>query len=292
MRTLHELPRFSDRWSYLYLEEGRLNVDAMGLKFSNKSGEISIPIDQLAILMLGPGTVVTHRAVTTLADNNCLLAWTGAEGNRLYASGKGGTFSARRIILQASLVSDQRSREAVARRMYRFRFNTPPPEDVSMPQIRGFEGARVRRIYAEMSDKYSVPWRGRKYDPHAWNSADLVNRCLSMANSCLYGVCHAAILSAGYSPALGFIHTGKMLSFVYDIADLYKAELSIPVAFDLASHGPPNIGRAVRIRCRDAFHQFKLMERILPDIAEVLNAGDDLREQPSEFEGRIVTVAD
>ena len=292
MRTLHELPRFSDRWSYIYLEAGRLNVDALGLKFTNECGEVTIPIDQLSLLMLGPGSVVTHRAVMTLADNNCLLAWTGEEGNRLYASGKGGTFSSRRTILQAQLVSNERSKEAVARRMYMFRFNTPPPADISMPQLRGMEGARVRRIYSDMAQRYGVPWSGRRYDSGSWQSTDLVNRCLSIANSCLYGVCHSAILSAGYSPALGFIHTGKMLSFVYDIADLYKSAISFPVAFEVASLGPENVGRTVRIKSREAMHRFKLMERILPDIAEVLDARDDLREDSEEFEGRIVTVAD
>lgn len=292
MRSLHDLPRFSDRWSYLYLEEGRLHVDSRGLSFVNSEGEVIIPIDQLSVLMLGPGTVVTHRAVVTLADNNCLLAWTGDEGHRLYASGRGGTHSARRIILQARLVSDERSRNEIARRMYRFRFAISPPDDVTMSQIRGLEGARVRRTYAEMAKKFGVTWRGRKYDPHEWRSADLVNRCLSLANACLYGVCHSAILSAGYSPALGFIHTGKALSFVYDIADLYKTELSIPVAFGVAKDSPENIGRAIRIRSRETFHQFRLMERILPDLTEILNVGDDLREQPEEFEGGIIAVAD
>jgi CRISPR-associated protein Cas1 len=153
------------------------------------------------------------------------------------------------------------------------------------------EGIRVRRAYAEASQKYGIEWKGRHYDQNDWNKGDTLNRALSAANACLYGVCHAGILSAGYSPALGFIHTGKMLSFVYDIADLYKTELSVPVAFRVAATNPAELERAVRMECRKAFHESKLMERLLPDIAEVLDVGDDTGESADEFEGRIVTLA-
>ena len=291
MRTLYELPRFRDRWSYLYLEMGRLDVDADGLTFHQGDSVTPIPIDQLAVVMLGPGSTVTHAAIKALSRNNCLLAWTGQDGVRLYAASIGGTYSAKRIIHQAKLVSNERSRLEVASRMYRFRFEEDIPETTSLESIRGLEGLRVRKAYAEAANKYGVEWRGRRYDQGHWDAADSTNRALSAANACLYGVCHAAILSAGYSPGLGFIHTGKMLSFVYDIADLYKTELTIPVAFRIVSQEPPELERAVRMQCRNAFHEFRLMERLLLDIAEVLNAGDDLRESAEEFEGRIVTLA-
>ncbi|MBN1151923.1 MAG: type I-E CRISPR-associated endonuclease Cas1 [Dehalococcoidia bacterium] len=291
MRTLLELPRFQDRWSYLYLEMGRLDVDSLGLCFRQGERATPVPIDQLAVVMLGPGTTVTHAAVAALSRNNCLVAWTGQDGVRLYAASTGGTYSARRLIRQAVLVSDEQSRLAVAWRMYRFRFNETVPEVVSLESIRGMEGLRVRKAYADASLKHGVEWKGRKYDQGNWNAADPINRALSCANACLYGVCHAAILSAGYSPGLGFVHTGKMLSFVYDVADLYKTQLTIPVAFQVVSEAPHDIERAVRMRCRTAFYEFKVMERIIPDIAEVLGAGDDDGESPDEFEGRIVTLA-
>lgn len=233
MRSLHELPRFRDRWSYLYLEKGRLEVDNSGLKFHHKGQEgiVPVPIDQLAMVMLGPGTTITHAAVRALAQNNCLLAWTGEQGVRLYAASTGGTFSARRVIRQATLVSNEQSRLEVARRMYQFRFSEPLPKDLSLEVIRGMEGIRVRKVYAEAAAQFGVEWKGRNYDQNDWSRADPINRALSTAMACLYGLCHAAILSAGYSPALGFIHTGKMLSFVYDVADLYKTEVAIPIAF-------------------------------------------------------------
>jgi CRISPR-associated protein Cas1 len=220
--------------------------------------------------MLGPGTSITHAAIKALAQNNCLLAWTGEQGVRMYAASTGGTFSARRVIRQAMLVSNEQSRLDVACRMYKFRFSDPLPDDISLEVIRGMEGIRVRKVYAEAAAQFSVNWQGRNYDQDEWAHADPINRALSTATACLYGLCHAAILSAGYSPALGFIHTGKMLSFVYDIADLYKTEVVIPLAFRIASQTPADLERVVRLACRDAFATSRLMDRMLPDIAEVL----------------------
>ncbi len=291
MRTLHELPRFQDRWSYLYLEMGRLDGDAAGLCFCQANAVTHVPIDQLSVVMLGPGSTVTHAAIKALSQNNCLLAWTGQDGIRLYSASIGGTYSARRLIRQAKLVSDDSKRLEVAWRMYNFRFKERVPIIVSLEGIRGLEGIRVRRAYAEASVKYGVEWKGRRYDQDEWSKGDPINRALSAANACLYGVCHAAILSAGYSAALGFVHTGKMLSFVYDIGDLYKSELTVPVAFKVAAENPPELERVVRMGCRKAFHEFKLMERIIPDIAEVLGVSDDTGESADEFEGRIVTLA-
>ena len=153
------------------------------------------------------------------------------------------------------------------------------------------EGIRVRQAYAEASRQYDIEWKGRQYDQTDWDKSDDINRALSAANACLYGVCHAAILAAGYSPGLGFIHMGKMLSFVYDIADLYKTDLTIPTAFKVTAEKPQELERAIRMECRKKFHEFKLMERLLPDIAEVLNAGDDTGEGADELEGHIVTLA-
>jgi CRISPR-associated protein Cas1 len=291
MRTLYELPRFRDRWSYLYLEMGRLDVDADGLVFHQGNSFIPVPIDQLSVVMLGPGSTVTHAAVKSLSRNNCLLAWTGQDGVRLYAASTGGTYSARRLIRQAKLASDETKRLEVAWRMYRFRFKEAIPTVVSLESIRGMEGIRVRQAYAEASRQYGIEWKGRRYDQNDWNKGDEINRALSAANACLYGLCHAGILTAGYSPGLGFIHAGKMLSFVYDIADLYKTELIVPTAFKVAAERPADLERTVRMECRKKFHEFKLMERLLPDIAEVLDVSDDTGEGADEFEGRIVTLA-
>jgi CRISPR-associated protein Cas1 len=272
MKTFHELPRFSDRWSYLYLEYRTLDQTPAGLNFHNAGRETELPIHQLGLIMLGPGTNVTHAAVKALSTNGCLLAWVGEEGVRLYAHSSGATFSSRRMLRQAALVSDESQRLAVARRMYQKRFPGEELTDKNMEQIRGLEGARVRVSYGVLAKKHGVEWTGRVYDQSNWFQATPANRALSAANACLYGICHAAIVFAGYSPALGFVHTGKMLSFVYDIADLYKTDLTVPIAFRLAATERDQLERKVRLACRDAFHERRLMERILPDIAEVLRS--------------------
>jgi CRISPR-associated protein Cas1 len=168
------------------------------------------------------------------------------------------------------LCSDPGLKMQIVMRMYRMRFKEPLPEGLTLQQIRGKEGIRVREAYAKASLETGVPWSGRSYRRDSWNDTDPVNRALSAANSCLYGICHAAIVSLGYSPALGFIHTGKQLSFVYDIADLYKVETTVPVAFRAAACGSSGIEREVRIICRDMFRETRLLERIADDIETVL----------------------
>ncbi|MBW1988643.1 MAG: type I-E CRISPR-associated endonuclease Cas1 [Deltaproteobacteria bacterium] len=290
MPNLQDLPVFADRWGYLYLEYGTLDQDAASVSFSNAQGSMRLPIDQCAMVLLGPGTSITHAATRTMAKNNCLLCCTGEGGIRWYSFGTGGTHSSHRLLFQARLYADESQRLEVARRMFSKRFAVPP--DATLQQMRGMEGSRVRREYKELADTFGVEWKGRNYDQGNWDWADPVNRALSAANALLYGMCHAAILSAGYSAAIGFIHTGKMLSFVYDVADFYKTELTVPVAFEVVSEGVSDLERRVRKKCRTAFFHARLSQRILPDIAEVLNAPDDLEERSGELEGRAVSLAD
>lgn len=289
---LHILPKFADRWAYLYLEHGWIDRDASSITFHDKEGETPVPIDQLGVLMLGPGTSITHAAIECLAENNCLVCWVGEAGCRLYAHSTGGTHAAFRLLRQARLYANETTRIEVARRMYAKRFPTPLSPDLTIQQLRGMEGARVRDCYRHWAEVTGLPWEGRSYQQDNWNAADPLNRALSAANACLYGLCHAAILSAGYSPAIGFIHSGKLLSFVYDVADFYKTEVSIPTAFRIVKEGVNDVERRTRLACRDIFFEGRLQERILPDIAEVLDARDDLGESPGELEGRAVTVAD
>lgn len=292
-RDLHSLPRLSDRWSHVYFEHGRLEKDQEALVFLDAQGGVSrIPLDQFATILLGPGTILTHAAARMLADNNTLVVWTGEGGVRLYAHSTGGTHSSSRLLAQAAAWADPTRRLAVIRRLYAKRFAEVIPAGTTLESIRAMEGNRVRNLYRAEAARTGVTWRGRNYDQSAWGNADPVNRALSAANACLYGLCHAAILSAGYSAAIGFIHTGKQLSFVYDIADLYKSRLTVPLAFDLVAGGDDQeIERRARIRCRDEFHRHQLLERLLPDIAEVLDVGDAAGEVPAEFEGTAESLA-
>lgn len=235
--------------------------------------------------MLEPGTTITHAAVKLCAENRTLIIWTGESGVRLYSAGQEGAAHSYRLLRQARLALDPRSRLAVAREMYRTRFYEEPPQKRSIEQLRGMEGARVRAIYRRLADEYGVVWEGRNYDRSDWVSQDPVNRALSAANSCLYGVCHAAILIAGYSAALGFIHTGYPLAFVHDLADLYKMEIAAPTAFRLAAEGEQNLEMLVRHELRDGFRRVKLLERLIPGIESLLDAGEMGAGVPEELGG-------
>src|SRR5579884_2719753 len=237
MKDLHLLPKVRDSWTYLYVEHSKIDQDAKAISVHDAQGKTMVPCASLTLLMLGPGTSITHAAIRALADNGCMVLWTGEEAVRTYAQGMGETRSARNLLWQAFLCTRPDRRLAVVRRLYEMRFDETLSPELTLEQIRGREGVRVRDAYARASRETGLEWHGRSYDRTSWRSADPVNRALSAANSCLYGVCHAAIVSAGYSPALGFIHTGKMLSFVYDVADLYKVETTIPVAFRAAMEG-------------------------------------------------------
>ena len=146
-------------------------------------------------------------------------------------------------------------------------------------QLRGIEGARVRRTYDLLARQHGVTWKRRRYDPDDWDAADLPNRCLSAATACLHGLAEAAVLAAGYAPAIGFLHTGKPLSFVYDVADLWKTKTVVPEAFRVAGRAQKGkldlpVERAVRIACRDSFRSTGLLSKIIPQIEQVLKAGD------------------
>ena len=270
MLDLHLLPKVRDSWSYLYLEHCLIDQEAKAIAFHDKEGRVPVPCAALNVLMLGPGTSISHAAIRALAENGCLVFWTGEEGVRFYAQGLGETRSARNLLRQARLWADDKLHLEVVLRLYQMRFDEVLDAGLTLRQIRGKEGMRVRHAYAEASRATGVPWKGRSYARDRWTAADPINRALSAANSCLYGVCHAAIVAAGYSPALGFIHTGKMLSFVYDVADLYKLEMTVPAAFAAVAEGEKDLEGRVRRGCRDAFREGQLLKRIIPDIQKAL----------------------
>jgi CRISP-associated protein Cas1 len=271
--SLKPIP-IKDRVSVVFVEKGNLDVLDGAFVVVDKTGvRTHMPVGSVACLLLDPGTRVSHAAVVLASRVGCLLIWVGEAGVRLYASGQPGGARADRLLYQAKLALDDDARLKVVRKMYALRFNEVPPERRSVEQLRGIEGVRVRKMYDLISKQYHVDWKQRNYDHTTWESGDIPNRCLSSATACLYGVCEAAILAAGYAPAVGFIHTGKPQSFVYDIADIFKFETVIPVAFRIAASNPHEPERDVRIACREAFRQTKLLKRIIPTIEQVLAAG-------------------
>lgn len=258
----------------IFLEYGLIDVIDGAFVLVDVNGvRTQIPVGGVACIMLEPGTRISHAAVRLAAQVGCLLVWVGEGGVRLYSVGHPGGYRSDRLLYQASLALDPESRLKVARKMYEFRFQESVPETYTLEQLKGYEGVRVKKLYYWYADIYGIQWNGRSYNPKNWRDADVPNRCLSVATSCLYGVCEAAILAAGYSPAIGFIHCGKPLSFVYDVADLFKFETVVPAAFETASQHPVNIEREVRYACRDMFRKVRLLEKIIPMIGEMLSAG-------------------
>lgn len=286
MKDLHELPRVIDSLSYLYIEHAKIRQDGHSIAIYNQEGVTPVPCATFNIIMLGPGTNITHTAVKNLVENDCLILWCGEEGVRSYAQGLGRTRSAKNIIYQSILCSIPKFRLLVAKKMYMMRFEKKIPLKTTIKQLRGKEGARMRKVYIDNSNRTGVEWKGRSYKRDSWMVTDPINRAISSANSCLYGICHAAIVALGYSPALGFIHTGKQLSFVYDIADLYKTEITIPLSFDIVKESPKNISRRVRFACREYFRERKLLKRLVKDIKTVL----DIKEHLAPSEKQIIDV--
>ncbi|UOR01730.1 type I-E CRISPR-associated endonuclease Cas1e [Leucobacter allii] len=272
---LSELTRVEDRISFLYLERATVHRESNAITAAGEHGTVHVPAASLGVVMLGPGTTVSHHAMMLIAESGSSIVWVGENGVRYYAHGSGLSRNTRLLQAQAHRVARLRERTAVAREMYAMRF---PGEDISgltMQQLRGREGARVRRIYREHAKRTGVPWSKREYDPDDFAGGDVVNQALSAANSSLYGVVHSVIVALGCSPGLGFVHTGHQRSFVYDIADLYKAELTIPLAFDLAADPPLDVGSDARRRVRDALHGEGFVKRCAQDVQRLLLGPSD-----------------
>ena len=274
---LQALPQIGDRMTFLYLEQCQLNREDGAILIRDARGTSAVPAAGISVLLLGPGTNVTHRAMELIGDTGVSIVWVGEHGVRYYAGGRPLTHRSRLLLRQAELVSNQRKHLAVARKMYEMRF---PGEDVSamtMQQLRGKEGSRVRKIYRQAAERWNIPWNGREFDPDNYQGGSKVNQALSAGNACLYGLALAVIAALGCSPGLGFVHVGHESSFAYDIADLYKAELVIPLAFETAAQDPEDIGSLMRRRVRDAMAAGKLLERMVHDIRYLLS--DDAGEE-------------
>lgn len=270
---LKPLP-MKDRISMVFVEYGQIDVIDGAFVVIDKNGvRTHIPVGSVACLMLEPGTRISHAAVKLASTVGTLVVWVGEAGVRLYASGQPGGARSDRLLYQAKLALDDDLRLKVVRKMYELRFREPAPQRRSIEQLRGIEGARVREMYKQFARQYGVTWSGRNYDISNWDKGDVANQCLSAATSCLYGITEAAVLAAGYAPAVGFIHTGKPLSFVYDMADIFKFDTVVPLAFRIAARNPTNPDRQVRLACRDLFRTTNLLDKIIPTIEEVLAAG-------------------
>lgn len=277
MKNLQELPKLRDSISYVYSEHAIIEQNDTAIVAIRKEGRVPIPIAAMTCLLIGPGVSITHAAIRAVCENGCMAIWCGERMGRFYASGIGETRSAKNLLIQAKACMDDIMHLEVAKRMYAFRFSKMDVSNKTLQQLRGMEGIRIRKAYELAGKTTGIKWRKRSYKQGDWEAADPINQALSEGNALLYGICHAAIVSLGYSPGLGFIHTGKQLSFVYDIADLYKAETTIPAAFEVVKKGG-DITRETRICCRKYFARIHLLERIAQDIAWILQGDADYQQ--------------
>lgn len=276
-----------DRAQLVFVERARLDVADGAFVAVNADGtRTQIPVGGLAGLMLEPGARISHAAISLAARVGTLVTWVGEGGVRLYSAGQPGGARSDKLLWQASIALDDAARLRVVRKMYELRFGEAAPSRRSINQLRGIEGVRVRETYAQLAQQYGVTWKRRSYDVSDWEAGDVPNRCLSAATACLHGLTEAAVLAAGYAPAIGFLHTGKPLSFVYDIADLYKLSTVVPEAFRIAGQATKgklemSPDRAVRLACRDMFRRTGLLSSIIPRIEDVLAAGDKPKPDPA-----------
>jgi CRISPR-associated protein Cas1 len=273
--TRKNLPQVKDKYPFLYLERGRLEIDDSSVKWIDcDNNVVRLPIATVNTILLGPGTSVTHEAVKVMAAANCSVCWVGEDSLLFYAVGQNPTADTRNLRKQMMLAADKKKSVEVARRMFARRFPGEELKGKDLKEMMGMEGYRVNRLYGEMAQKYNVGWKGRSYKPGKFELSDITNQILTSTNAALYGILTSAIYSMGYSPHIGFIHSGSPLPFVYDMADLYKDKLCIHLAFSLTLE---MAGRYNRHLVSEAFRnrviEIDLLGRIGKDIQKVLDGG-------------------
>jgi len=278
---LETLAMARDRWTPIYLEHGRLEVDDSSVKWIGADGLLCrLPVATISAILLGPGTTVTHAAMKACADSNTPICWTGEECLRFYAFGLAPNHDNDMPRFHAAAWADKKRRTEIARRMFRMRFPNVDVESRSIKELRGMEGLRVRAFYAEMGLKHGVTWKGRNYNTNNWEMADVINRALSAANASLYALCAAVVCSLGYVPSLGFIHDAGTLPFIFDVADLYKHLTSVPAAFLAVRQNPADDGDLVRKLLKQRVEEERLLQR-MPKELESLFASSTISTQPS-----------
>ncbi|ACF46434.1 CRISPR-associated protein Cas1 [Prosthecochloris aestuarii DSM 271] len=270
--TRDTLPQVKDKYPFLYLERGRLEIDDSSIKWIDcDCNVVRLPVAQLNCLLLGPGTAVTHEAVKVMAAANCGICWVGEDSLIFYAAGQTPTSDSRNFRRQMVLSADPEKSLKVAQRMFARRFPDAKLETKSLQQMMGMEGLRVRQLYVQKAQEYKVGWKGRQFTPGKFEIGDITNRILTSSNAALYGIICSAVHSMGYSPHMGFIHTGSPLPFVYDLADLYKENLSIDLAFRLTALMAGTYDRhKIATEFRRRVIEMDLLARIGPDIEEML----------------------
>ncbi|UGY93716.1 type I-E CRISPR-associated endonuclease Cas1e [Streptomyces gobiensis] len=284
-----ELTRAGDRLSFIYLERCTIHRDANAITAEDADGTTHIPSATIGTLLLGPGTRVTHQAMSVLGECGAGVVWVGEHGVRFYAGGRALTRSSALVEAQATKWANRRTRLDVARAMYKMRFPDEDPAGLNRQELLGREGQRVKDFYRKEAARVGIPWHGRQYVPGDFTAGDSLNQGITAAAQCMYGIAQAVTAALGCAPGLGFIHSGHELSFVLDIADLYKTEIGIPVAFEVAAEDPEEVGARTRRALRDRVNETQLLDRCVTDIKKLLLPDTDL---PGDATDRVTLQAD
>ncbi|MGW9212332.1 type I-E CRISPR-associated endonuclease Cas1e [Embleya sp. NPDC055664] len=270
LSTPRELTRVGDRLSFVYLERCVVHRDANAITAEDALGTTHIPSATIGTLLLGPGTRITHQAMSVLGESGAGVVWVGEHGVRFYAGGRALTRSSALVEAQAVQWANRRSRLHVARAMYHLRFPDEDPASCTRHELLGREGSRVKDCYRKEAARTGIPWRGRRFTPGDFDSGDAANQAVTAAAQCMYGIAQAVVTALGCAPGLGFVHSGHELSFVLDVADLYKTEIGIPIAFDVAAESDEDVGSRTRRAIRDRVNEVGLLERCVRDIKGLL----------------------
>jgi CRISPR-associated protein Cas1 len=268
---LETLTPAKERWTPIYLEHGRIEVDDSSVKWIGADRTIiRLPVATLSAIMLGPGTTITHAAIKACADSNTPICWVGQDGMRFYSFGISPNHDNSNARKHAELHGSTKKREEIARKMFLKRFPEADVSGKSIKELRGMEGKRIKYLYEDMGYKYGISWKGRDYNPNNWDLADNINKAISAANSCLYALCTAIVCSMGYVPTLGFVHIAGTLPFVYDIADMYKPFTTLEAAFEALSINPFAREDEVITLLKKKIENRELTRRIPLDIEELM----------------------
>lgn len=274
----------ADRHGLLWLSRGRLSVEDGTLRFvcsdseDLAAGDYAIPYQGLSMILLGPGCSITHDVLRVLARHGTLLAAIGGGGTKFYTAppmGQGRSATARR---HATLWANETGRLDMARRLYAYRFGRVlPHRDIAV--LRGIEGGRVKEMYRIEAERFGIPWKGRRYDRSNPMAADVPNQAINHAATFIESAADIAIAAIGALPPLGFIHEDSSNAFTLDIADLYRAELTVPLAFQAArkvlDNPALNLERILRRDAASEFRKRQLVPKMIDRIKDLLNADDD-----------------
>lgn len=273
----------ADRHGLVWLSRGNLSVDSGTLKFlaaeseELKAGDYAIPFQGVSMILLGPGSTVSHDALRVLARHGTLLAAVGDGGVKFYTAPPMGQGRSEVARAHARLWADQEARLDVARRMYAWRFGRiPPRRDLS--SLRGMEGARLKESYQIFAAQHSVPWNGRRYDRKDPFATDVPNQAINHGATFVEAAADVAVAAVGALPPLGFIHEESSNAFTLDIADLWRVEITLPLAFSVAHkvlRDPGlNLEREVRLEAARLFRRRKLIPSMIDKIKELVGVDD------------------